>query len=302
MQHCHDTYGVLPPLCVNIGTFAPNGNGESRPPGTTLNPSNSPLQIRGPYGKAYGVTLFHFFLDFLEHSDLLAQWSKPFLYPRRVVNGTTLDYLPLPDFLCPSEPSPSGTNGGQSITLVYNAYLWGGSNYGANFFVFGNPQTGSTEGEGRIPQSFPDGLSNTICFGERYINCWQYNDSSVYPAHSCLWGDSNPASRPQFCNSFKYDDNAVGPMVPGYGTENPPTGAQRCPLFQDRPNWRTACGVPAAQGSGVYASGILQNPHLGGMNVGLGDGSVRTVSRSISVQTWQNLCDPRDGGIVGTDW
>jgi prepilin-type processing-associated H-X9-DG protein len=304
MQHCHEAYGLLPPLCVNNGSITPNGNGETGdPPNTWYNPSRSPLLIRGPYGKAYGVNLYHYFLQFMEHNDLFVQWSTPFLYPRRIVNGTTLDYISLPDFLCPSEPSPSRANGGYALTQVYIAYRWGGSNYAANFFVFGDPPAGSTEGKNRIPQSFPDGMSNTICFGERYINCWQYNDPTVFPSHSSLWADANAASRPQFCNSIKYDENAYFyPPLPGYGTEVPPTGAQRCPMFQDRPDWQTGCGVPTLRGSNVYSSGILQNPHIGGMNVGLADGSVRNVNRSISLDTWQNLCDPRDGNILGTDW
>jgi len=41
---------------------------------------------------------------------------------------------------------------------------------------------------------------------------------------------------------------------------------------------------------------------LGGINVGLGDGSVRTVNPGISVTTWQNALDPGDGQVLGSDW
>ena len=47
---------------------------------------------------------------------------------------------------------------------------------------------------------------------------------------------------------------------------------------------------------------LAQNPHLGGINCLLGDASVRTVSRSISAQTWAKACDPRDGQPLGNDW
>jgi hypothetical protein len=47
---------------------------------------------------------------------------------------------------------------------------------------------------------------------------------------------------------------------------------------------------------------LAQNPHLGGINVLLGDASVRTVTRSISATTWANACDPRDGQPLGNDW
>jgi len=36
--------------------------------------------------------------------------------------------------------------------------------------------------------------------------------------------------------------------------------------------------------------------------VGMGDGSVRTVSRSVKFQTWQNLCNASDGNAIGNDF
>jgi hypothetical protein len=38
------------------------------------------------------------------------------------------------------------------------------------------------------------------------------------------------------------------------------------------------------------------------MICGLGDGSVRFVSQSVSATTWANACDPRDGNVLGSDW
>jgi prepilin-type N-terminal cleavage/methylation domain-containing protein/prepilin-type processing-associated H-X9-DG protein len=61
-------------------------------------------------------------------------------------------------------------------------------------------------------------------------------------------------------------------------------------MFQDRPrekdcdNWRAQSG------------------HRGGMNVAMMDGSVRSVSPSISQSTWTNAMLPRDGEILGPDW
>ena len=74
-----------------------------------------------------------------------------------------------------------------------------------------------------------------------------------------------------------------------------------CPLFQDRPNWQTGCGWPDTGNNtfGYARPHLSQNPHAGGMNVGLGDGSVRTVSRGISASTWARVCDPRDGETKG---
>ena len=46
----------------------------------------------------------------------------------------------------------------------------------------------------------------------------------------------------------------------------------------------------------------LQAMHTGAMTAGLGDGSVRTLSASISALTFQRLCDPKDGQVLGGDW
>ncbi len=61
-------------------------------------------------------------------------------------------------------------------------------------------------------------------------------------------------------------------------------------MFQDKPavkdcdNWRAQSG------------------HRGGMNVCLGDGSVRRVSASVSQATWTNALLPADGNSLGSDW
>jgi hypothetical protein len=55
---------------------------------------------------------------------------------------------------------------------------------------------------------------------------------------------------------------------------------------------------PLDAGSGAYAQGYS----TAGIQVALGDGSVRMVSPSISAKTWGQACHPSDGNILGTDW
>jgi hypothetical protein len=38
------------------------------------------------------------------------------------------------------------------------------------------------------------------------------------------------------------------------------------------------------------------------MQVGLGDGSVRTVTSGVSTDTWYYACNPADGQLLGSDW
>jgi hypothetical protein len=46
----------------------------------------------------------------------------------------------------------------------------------------------------------------------------------------------------------------------------------------------------------------LQAFSAGGIIVGLGDGSARTVNPGISQATFGMAVDPKDGGTLGNDW
>jgi hypothetical protein len=102
-------------------------------------------------------------LPFLEQDLLYNTW---YTFPHNTVPpdcGTALNYMSLQIYLCPSEPSPSAVNGGQTLMPVVGG--WGAGNYAANYFVFGgagNPAGGQYEGATKIPAGFPDGTSNVI--------------------------------------------------------------------------------------------------------------------------------------------
>ena len=119
-----------------------------------------------------------------------------------------------------------------------------------------------------------DGVSNTLFLAEHYGTCGnvgQVNGSYCYP-----WCDSDSYFRPTFCMN--------GPLPPT--SPYPP-----CLPFQVGPDPLFECDPWRAQGQ-----------HPQGMNVGVGDASVRFLSASIDQTLWANLCDPRDGNPVGTDW
>src|SRR5262245_1280197 len=72
IHHCHDEFGVLPPLCVDRSDFLTT---PPEPPAmfpyATLNhplgnQSRSPILIPGPFKNTNGVTAHYFFLPFLE--------------------------------------------------------------------------------------------------------------------------------------------------------------------------------------------------------------------------------------------
>jgi hypothetical protein len=124
----------------------------------------------------------------------------------------------------------------------------------------------------------PDGLSNTIFLAHMYGTCGNGGPGSINASTEwgSLWADSNSIWRP----GFNLGANKNG--VVGY----PPA-----PLFQLQPNFTNNCNPT-----------VPQSPHTAGMLVGLGDGSVRVVSASISAATWATACNPQDGMVLGSDW
>jgi hypothetical protein len=190
------------------------------------------------------------------------------------------DYLcyPIKAFNCPSEPNPAGPNGpGMSKfnqpSIGGDSRPWGFGNYAANYFIFGNPPAGDTEGSNRFT-SFPDGTSNTVMYAERYGGCT--STGSINSVYTTLWGDSTSYWRPVFCiNNLQRTPSG--------------TGYPACSMFQIQPNWLTACDAT-----------VPQTMHTA-MQVCMVDGSVRGLSRGMSATTWHAICDPQDGNAPG-DW
>src|SRR5262249_55458612 len=108
----------------------------------------------------------------------------------------------------------------------------------------------------------------------------------------CLWSDSNSTWRAVFCvNDISQEAQTPSATATGLSGPNLVSFGSRCLMFQVQPNWLNTC-IPWQ----------AQSPHAGGINVCLGDGSVRFLSAGMSVTTWQNACDPQDGGPLGGDW
>jgi prepilin-type N-terminal cleavage/methylation domain-containing protein len=241
----NDANGVLPPLC------APN--------------SVALTTVGGPY-KGYNYTLFMWLLPYLEQDSVFKQ-----SWPGGYAGGTY--FIVIKTYLCPSDPS---NNNGMGRTTYGGEIYWASGCYAANYYVFGDPASGSVQGANRIPASFPDGLSNTVFYTENYTTCgWSGDLSYMYGS---LWADSNSIWRPIFAtNSTEKNPNAAG-YPPAF-------------KFQVQPNWMTGCDPSRPQ-----------SPHSGGIFVCLGDGSVRFLNGGISPATWAAACDPRDGNVLGGDW
>ena len=144
--------------------------------------------------------------------------------------------------------------------------MWGGGwaagNYAANYLVFADNNTRNTAYNANLAATFNDGTANTIAFAEKISRCQGY---------ALLWGHG------------AWDYNWM-PAFQTYISQGPAA------KFQVQPT--------PSQCDRFLAS----SPHTGGMNVGMADGSVRTLAPSISNATWWAACTPSNNDILGGDW
>lgn len=221
-----------------------------------------------PFGR-HNYTMFHFLLPYIEQENLYRNLSTGG-YAGGQYNRV------VKTFVCPGDTT---NQQGMCLTSYGGANNWAVSNYAGNNYVFGDPAlgTGYPLGKKDMSASVTDGLSNTVFFAEMYGTCG--NGGSVSGGTSTwgsLWADANSIWRP----GFNLGSGKGG--VSGYPAS---------PMFQVKPHWINNCQPWVPHGI-----------HNGGIMVGLGDGSVRFLSTSVSVTTWQNLVDPRDGNVLGSNW
>jgi len=236
--------------------------------------------LSGPYQTTNtGYTVFAWLLPFIEQDNIYKAITAA---GGTVASGAQKTVIKT--YICPSDPSsPGGT------TANSNASTYAVGNYLANYLVFGNATTGSMAGSSRLPATFIDGTSNTVIYGEAYGTCGSTGGS--------LWLSSGLAATtwnyvPAFCVNVKtvLSVNA--------------TSGQ---LYSTLTGIATTCGIVGTTFQSVPTtvncnSNVAQSAHPGGMNVALGDASVRFVSANLTSTTWNNVCDPRDGNPLGTDW
>jgi prepilin-type N-terminal cleavage/methylation domain-containing protein len=255
----NDTNNGLPPLCAPGGWTA-----------TTA---------AGPGYNGAAFTFFSWLLPYIEQDAIFkaqVRGDLPFGDLTQFCGGQY--FRPVKTYVCPSDPS---VNDGFSRTVNGGATGFAVSCYGANALVFGNPTSNidffAVQGRARFPATVPDGLSNTVVFGEVYGSCGLSADPASAAATASLWADSEKPFRPVMCHNTP-DKSYTG-------------GYSACLPFQVRPVPFGTCDPRRAQSG-----------HAGGMVVGLGDGSVRFVSESLSAATWAAACDPRDGVPLASDW
>jgi prepilin-type N-terminal cleavage/methylation domain-containing protein len=294
LHNCNDSMGRLPPMS-------------------------------GTFGGAYYAPLFFHLLPYVEQDNVWksAVWMDPtapvgqaapnpahviqlsFVWPTwdsvNKGNNTFLRQTRIPPYQCPSDPS------------LGNCIDWcpGDASYAGNFQVFGQqsalPATGNNfhvlepafDGAARIPTTFQDGTSNTIVFAEKYARCdgtgspggtWWMR--GVFHGANGTPGSGSDDSYPA--------DRLSAVFAGGRGTDGTVWWTGTASIFQVRPGNFLQAGSVAHPGP--CDKGRASTGHTAGMNVGLGDGSVRFLSASISPTTWWIAVVPNDGLTLPSDW
>ncbi len=276
VANCCDTNGgIIPP---SIGTY----------PSVSLTPNN------GEGG------VFFFLLPYLEQQNL---YNACF--------SATDQGIPDPD-----NGSTGGRNGGLPTYVAWNAQLYTNpkifvcpsdasygtgwqvpppakniqTSYGYNGQVFQLAYAWNWGQQVRYPAWIKDGTSNTIFFMDKAayagVNTTWYYDQGMN-----VWPDWGPDVAPADCGCPGNYPLGPGPtmfwMVTRVGCTQGGYGG-----YDNVPTTGGAC-VP-----GNVASSF----HAGGINVGMGDGSVHLVAQGVSPTTWWFALTANGGDVLGSDW
>lgn len=246
---------------MSLGTInCADTNGGKLPPSCGLYPSNG-----GPAeGNSDGGTFLHI-QPFIEQGNLFkASYAKPEPNDRNGGLGTYSQWTsPQQSARVKTYICPS------DYTQADN--LGGYGSYGVNGQVFRHNYQWGSVGLSSFPASIADGTSNTLMYTEKLARC-DNTGLGGGPYTGNYWPDWGPI--------------IASPDCPGGFCA--PTGPAN--IFQPQPK-----GVPAS-----CVDWRASSPHTGGINVGLFDGSVRSVSNGVDPNSWWFLFTPAGGEVPGS--
>lgn len=272
LANYESSFGILPPGYVSgVGTPDPR-TGDSGP----------------------GWGWLAILLPYVDQTPLQQSlnWNLPCWDP---ANSTMVKTV-VPMFLCPSATSPAGTVGITDINLnVMNNIYFGRANYVHNVGwndIWSSPaSTDYTDpikgcngvmfrNSGVRLRDVTDGLTNTVFVGER----------APYLADA-VWPGVVPGSEHFSYNEFA-SSGTGGPGI-NYDNAGSYVGANSGPSIYEDPQIIHSPNWPGGHTDQMYSQ------HVGGCHIMLGDGSVRFVSDSMDMRTFQWLCSRQGGEVIG---
>jgi prepilin-type N-terminal cleavage/methylation domain-containing protein len=251
-------------------------NGGKMPPGIGSYPTPNLARCGGNSGNtSWGGVFFHI-LPYIEQDALLRACAcnngTPGYDPEQgklpaaaggVMQNTIKTYM------CPADPT---LNNGTSGWAAVGSYVANGMIFQADWVGYSN-----------FPNTLQDGTSQTILFTETYAGgTYTSSDQTLW------WWDYNtfqtPGSSNGDCGGLNFVGTAYTPMIQ--------PNATFCKTNTQSWTWGGAASV-------CMCRAVTPHPAL---LAGLGDGSVRTVSGSISGTTWFAACTPAGGETLLADW
>jgi prepilin-type N-terminal cleavage/methylation domain-containing protein len=292
VHNFHDTVGKLPPA---LGWF---------PRVPTASPTDD---------LAYGFGLFHL-LAFVEQGNVyrmtrgnvtISGMSGQVFFP----GNNNMYQTVIPTLICPADP---GIRNGQ---VTIQGFTWGAQSYAGNALAFtqqnfnGNPPAGfitptvptqtvsaySTQVSNRFSRHFGDGLSNTIFLAEKYARCQKPALGAPGDAGN-VWAYSNNGGATAAAGAPIGTVSAAlhGGFNIASSSYTPALSLGQANLFQTQP-------FPFEGPTSVCDPVLASTPHTS-IQVGMMDGSVRSVFPSISRNTWMAACTPAGGEQLASDW
>jgi prepilin-type N-terminal cleavage/methylation domain-containing protein len=233
-------------------------------------------------------SLFWSILPYLEQENLYktlptTQTSSAFF------NGAGRP-VPVKIYNCPSDSTnPNG------LTPTWNL-----NSYNVNGMVFATGQYPA------LGSSFTDGTSNTVAFLEHIAMCRNPNGGNNATDGRCVWPAINLTTGDSIVYWPGADLGTTAPTVPGVGPGmfaiRYSTAKVPDPANGNVRSWRTPQVSPTLGTTGTCSPLTASSMHAGGVLVGLADGSVRSVSASITLRTWNAALTPSGGETLGNDW
>jgi hypothetical protein len=240
----------------------------------------------------FGTYNFHL-LPYLEQDNLFQSALGTVPFP----DGPTVVYYPgnrdvfaqkVAVFLCPSDPSV-----GPSGLVTINGVPFGATCYVANGLVAGQTAPPGPQGQTRLEEiDNADGLSNTILHAEKYARCSNTNMLPPFRDGGTAWAYSAALPFPWQRPPMDLPPRAFQPgfAIAGLANLGAPGAIGPGSIFQVQPR-EGRCDPTRAS-----------TAHPGGIQVGLADGSVHTLSRGVSGDTWWAAVTPAGGEVLGSDW
>ncbi|QEL15254.1 DUF1559 domain-containing protein [Limnoglobus roseus] len=214
-----------------------------------------------------------------------------------VVTAATVNSTVIPVYTCPSARAPGLDNG--IFKSDYAGCAGTSLAKDAGGMIVPPPITSQNgtklySNAAIITGSVIDGLSNTVLVGEKWLH-------PMAQGNSRDGGNNEP-----WCNAGWDEDH-----IRSTGT---PTGTFSCTNcmgltdgsaatidYRPKPNIQCTIGTGANGTSGTFWQPMFGSPHTGGLNMVLGDGSVRFVSFNVSAAAWAAAGTRAGGETLGLD-